>query len=720
MLAQNLGLHTVGDLVQHFPRRCVPRGELTKLSALKVNEHVTIVAEVRKINKRPMKFRKGMLLEVVVTDGEGELLLTFFSMKGKQASLQVGQHALFAGKVTQYGKQLQLTHPACEPLGGEGSLEAAQAFADAPIPVYPATQAVPSWLIAKSVRTVLDTLGDVPDPVPAEVRRRLGLLPRREMLERIHRPPTVKEWNRAMRTVRWDEAFLLQTELARRRAEARALPAVARAGVAEGLAAEFDARLPFELTDGQRSVGARIAADLASAHPMNRLLQGEVGTGKTVVALRAMLTVVDSGGQAALLAPTEVLAQQHHRSITAMLGPLAEGGLLGGAEVATRVVLLTGSMPTASRRAALLEIQTGGAGIVVGTHALLQENVGFFDLGLVVVDEQHRFGVEQRDLLRAKARSDRTPHVLVMTATPIPRTIAMTVFGDLDVSTLTDQPLGRSGVTTHVVGAVNERFMARTWQRVQEEVEHGRQAFVVCPQISSESAGTDEDSPVDPIDADDFPLDEAQAGQPKPRPVSAVLDLLPELETGPLAGLRVEALHGRMAPEDKDDVMQRFTAGKIDVLVATTVVEVGVDVPNATVMVIMDAQRFGMSQLHQLRGRVGRGRATGICLLVTSVEPDSPSGLRIKAVAATSDGFRLAEDDLELRREGDVLGRSQSGWRTSLRNLRVLRDRAIIGEARDEALTLVDADPTLAQFPALAAALTALAERERAEFLERG
>jgi len=717
-IGTHLGLHTVGDLVQHFPRRCAARGELTKLSALRVGEHVTIVGEVHKINKRSMKYRKGTLLEVVITDGVEDLLLTFFSMKGPQARLREGQHALFAGKVTKYGKRFQLTHPDCEPLGDEGDRDIAQAYADAPIPVYAATHAVPSWKIGKSVRTVLDTLGDVPDPVPADIRRRHGLPTRREAIERIHRPRTMDEWLRAQRRVRWDEAFVLQAELARRRAETRALPAVARTGVAAGLAAHLDQRLPFELTDGQRSVGARIATDLASSHPMNRLLQGEVGTGKTVVALRAMLTVVDSGGQAALLAPTEVLAQQHFRSITATLGPLAAAGQLGAADVATRVVLLTGSMPTARRRAALLAVQTGEAGIVVGTHALLQEHVSFFDLGLVVVDEQHRFGVEQRDLLRAKARADRAPHVLVMTATPIPRTIAMTVFGDLDKSTLTDQPLGRAGVTTHVVPADNERFMARTWERVREEVAAGHQAFVVCPQISSEDSDRDEDIPVDPID--DVADDEAGDESPRSRPPAAVLDLLPELQTGGLSGLRVAALHGRMTPEQKDETMQRFADRELDALVATTVVEVGVDVPNATAMVIMDAQRFGISQLHQLRGRVGRGTAPGVCLLVSSAEPDTPASRRVLAVAATNDGFKLAEDDLNLRREGDVLGRSQSGWRSSLRNLRVLRDVKIITEARDEALRLIDEDPTLAESPDLAAALAALAERDRAEFLERG
>jgi ATP-dependent DNA helicase RecG len=378
-------------------------------------------------------------------------------------------------------------------------------------------------------------------------------------------------------------------------------------------------------------------------------------------------------------------------------------------------------MPAASRRDAMLEVERGQAGIVVGTHALLQENVAFSDLGLVVVDEQHRFGVEQRDLLRAKARTDRAPHVLVMTATPIPRTIAMTVFGDLDVSTLKDEPRGRAGVKTHVVPADNERYVARMWQRVREEVEAGHQAFVVCPQISGDQPADDEDAPANAGELDQLDeLDEDGALDRPARPAAVVVEVLPELRTGPLAGLRVEALHGRMPPDQKDDVMRRFAGGQIDVLVATTVVEVGVDVPNATAMVILDAHRFGISQLHQLRGRIGRGTAPGICLLVSSAQPNSPSGRRIQAVADSNDGFKLAEDDLNLRREGDVLGRSQSGWRTSLRNLRVLRDRKIITEARDEALRLLEEDPTLERCPDLAAALGALVERERADFLERG
>jgi ATP-dependent DNA helicase RecG len=466
----------------------------------------------------------------------------------------------------------------------------------------------------------------------------------------------------------------------------------------------FDARLPFALTSGQRAVAAELAADLSSDLPMQRLLQGEVGSGKTVVALRAMLAVVDSGGQAALLAPTEVLAQQHHRGILALLGPLAEGGLLGGSDEGTGVALLTGSMATAQRRQALLDLASGTAGLAVGTHALLEGHVDFFDLGLVVVDEQHRFGVEQRDSLRAKGRTP--PHLLVMTATPIPRTVAMTVFGDLEVSTLTELPAGRSPIQTHVVPATDKpHYLDRAWQRVREEVGAGRQAYVVCARIG----GDGPDDELEPV-AEDEPTTAR-------RPPAAVLDVAPALADGPLAGLRVALLHGRMAPEDKDAAMRGFAAGEIDVLVATTVIEVGVDVPNATVMVVLDADRFGVSQLHQLRGRVGRGGHAGLALLVTEAPEGGPARERLAAVAATLDGFALARLDLEQRREGDVLGQSQSGRRSSLRLLSVLRDGEVIAAAREEAFAVVADDPGLTAHPALAAELARALGEERVEFL---
>jgi ATP-dependent DNA helicase RecG len=431
-------------------------------------------------------------------------------------------------------------------------------------------------------------------------------------------------------------------------------------------------------------------------------------THNTMVALRAMLAVVDAGGQAAMLAPTEVLAQQHHRSIVEMMGELAEGGMLGGAEDATKVVLLTGSMGAAARRQALLDLVTGEAGIVIGTHALIEDKVQFHDLGLVVVDEQHRFGVEQRDALRGKGKQP--PHLLVMTATPIPRTVAMTVFGDLETSVLDQLPAGRSPIASHVVPAADKpHFLTRAWERVREEVANGHQAYVVCPRI-----GDEEDDPRK-SGKKKSPEDEAEK-----RPPLAVLDVADQLAKGPLQGLQVEVLHGRMPPDDKDAVMRRFAAGDTDVLVATTVIEVGVNVPNATVMVIMDADRFGVSQLHQLRGRVGRGSAPGLCLLVTEMPEAAAARQRLNAVASTLDGFELSRIDLEQRREGDVLGQAQSGARSSLRVLAVIEDEEVIAEARQEATAVVTADPDLTRLPALRTALDALLDEEREQYLDKG
>jgi ATP-dependent DNA helicase RecG len=496
--------------------------------------------------------------------------------------------------------------------------------------------------------------------------------------------------------------------------------------VAGGLHDAFDARLPFSLTKGQRDVGAEIAADLAAAHPMHRLLQGDVGAGKTVVALRAMLQVVDAGGQAALLAPTEVLAQQHYRSIMALLGPLAQAGQLGAADEATKAVLLTGSQGAKARRAALLDAAAGAAGIVVGTHALLQEHVQFADLGLVVVDEQHRFGVEQRDALREKVAGGR-PHVLVMTATPIPRTVAMTVFGDLDTSTLTQLPAGRAEIKTHVVPPERPHFFQRAWQRIREEVDQGRQAYIVCPRIGDQEGDEGDLALTDDLETDvgsgretGPATDRTSAPAPAERRMRAVVDVLPKLEEDWLPGLRIGVLHGKLPAEEKDLTMRRFAAGELDVLLATTVVEVGVDVPNATVMMIMDADRFGVSQLHQLRGRVGRGELPGLCLLVTESPDSSKARARLDAVAATTNGFELARLDLEQRREGDVLGAAQSGRRSSLRLLTLLKDEALILKAREEAAALTEDDPELERHPELAAELAALVDDDRAEFLEKG
>ncbi|MBT2470741.1 DEAD/DEAH box helicase [Streptomyces sp. ISL-66] len=1042
VLAEQLGLHTALDLLHHYPRRYAERGELTSLAELadQIDEHVTVVAQVADARLLTYQGSRGggKRLEVTITDGSGRLQLVFFGsgVHKPHKELLPGSRAMFAGKVGMFNRKLQLAHPAYEPLGGDaGESDAAAAFAGQLIPIYPACKQLESWKIAKCVDAVLPSVMEAVDPLPPALREGRGLVPLTEALLKIHRPATKADIEDARRRLKWDEAFVLQVALARRRRADSQLPAVPRRPAPGGLLDSFDAKLPFTLTEGQQTVSKEIFDDLATDHPMHRLLQGEVGSGKaqpldalvltpagfrtmgeltvgdevvvpegeiavidgvypqgvrevwrlvlsdgstvecddehlwivgtsgawlrgeqpevlttreirndlreadgsskwylptavpvdlngagdrpldpyllgvligdgsfrhdlrpstaddairaavttvaapdrvviqalrglglwgldshdafvpegykdapvkdrlavlqglmdtdgtiappgpgvsfrcasrsladdvawlvrslggrakiraekavfevalalpegfapcrlsrkadrtrprttpdtfrrgiraveyvgekpvqcvsvahpgrayvtdnftvthnTMVALRAMLAVVDCGGQAAMLAPTEVLAQQHHRSITEMMGELAEGGMLGGSDQGTKVVLLTGSMGMPGRRKALLDLVTGEAGIVIGTHALIEDKVQFHDLGLVVVDEQHRFGVEQRDALRSKGKQP--PHLLVMTATPIPRTVAMTVFGDLETSVLDQLPAGRSPIATHVVPAKDKpHFLARAWERVREEVENGHQAYVVCPRIGDAVEEAD-----DLKNAKGGKSGKGAKGAQKKaaeedgdkRPPLAVLEIAEQLARGPLAGLSVEVLHGRMDPADKDDVMRRFTAGEVKVLVATTVIEVGVNVPNATVMVIMDADRFGVSQLHQLRGRVGRGSAPGLCLLVSEMHEASPARARLAAVAATLDGFELSRIDLEQRREGDVLGQAQSGVRSSLRMLAVIEDEEVIAQAREEATRVVAADPELAQMPGLRAALDALLDTEREQYLEKG
>ncbi|WP_028814584.1 helicase-related protein [Streptomyces flavidovirens] len=1058
VMAEHLDLHTVGDLLHHYPRRYAERGELTQLADLPLDEHATVVAQVA--DARVLRFAngKGQRLEVTLTDGSGRLQLVFFgkSIYHHQKELLPGRRGMFSGKVGMFRNTRQLSHPAYEMLGKDSGADAVEAWANQLIPLYPACAQMESWKIAKTIDLVLASMEatgwqEIADPLPPALREGRGLTDLPDAFRKVHRPRTKADIAQARDRLKWDEAFVLQVALARRRFADTQLPAVARRPAPGGLLDAFDAKLPFTLTDGQQNVSKEIFDDLATEHPMHRLLQGEVGSGKaqpldslvltpsgfkrmgdiavgdeivvptgevsfvdgvfpqgerdvwrlllsdgssvecddehlwivgtscawhrgekpkvmttreiradtfkangsskwyvpcavaadldcgerlpldpyllgvllgdgsfrhnlrlstaddeiraaveaivepdctlvpvpgstcdftvrmtaprggtrrnpviqavrelglwgaashdkfvpkaylntsvkerlallqglmdtdgtiqaggmsisfrsasrtladdvawlvrslggrarvlpkkeafnvsvalpeeyapcrlsrklsrmrsrpkyntfrrgiraveyvgkkpvqcisvrhpshsyvtdnftvthnTMVALRAMLTVVDAGGQAAMLAPTEVLAQQHHRSITEMMGELAEGGMLGGAEQGTKVVLLTGSMGMPARRQALLDLVTGEAGIVIGTHALIEDKVQFHDLGLVVVDEQHRFGVEQRDALRSKGKQP--PHLLVMTATPIPRTVAMTVFGDLETSVLDQLPAGRSPIATHVVPAKDKpHFLARAWERVREEVENGHQAYVVCPRI-----GDDEDDPKGPKGGRKKAA--AADEDPEKRPPLAVLEIAEQIAAGPLKGLRVEVLHGRMQPDDKDDVMRRFSAGEVDVLVATTVIEVGVNVPNATAMVIMDADRFGVSQLHQLRGRVGRGSAPGLCLLVSEMHEASPARARLSAVAATLDGFELSRIDLEQRREGDVLGQAQSGVRSSLRMLAVIDDEEVIVAAREEAVAVVNDDPELRRLPELRTALDALLDKEREQYLDKG
>ena len=701
-LEAEFGMKVVEDLLRHYPRRYEQRGALTDLADLVIGEHVTIQAEVVSFKNLRNSSKPGTRQEVIISDGTGQLTLMFFNQHWREKELIPGRRGLFAGQVSVFNHKRQLAHPDYELLS-DFAVVNADDYAQQFLPVYSATKKVPTWTMARCIETVLTGLEVLDDPLPDHIRGEQQLIGLDEALRAIHQPHSAEQLEAARTRLKWDEALSLQIVLAQQRFEESQWPAVARLPKADGLVAAFDARLPFTLTKGQQDVAGVIADELAAGHPMHRLLQGEVGSGKTVIALRAMLTVVDTGGQAALLAPTEVLAMQHYRSIMELLGPLAEGGGLGASDGATSVTLLTGSLNTAARRKALLDITSGDAGIVVGTHALLEDRVDFYDLGLVVIDEQHRFGVEQRATLVSKAGSDRRPHVLVMTATPIPRTVAMTAFGALDVSTLTELPKGRQPISTHVVLAAEKpSHMQRVWERVCEEVQQGHQVYVVVPRIASQDDKTEE---------------------AKTRPAVALEDLFDELTSGPLADVRVEALHGQMSSAEKDEVMSRFKASPaepngIDVLISTTVIEVGVDVPNATMMVIMDADRFGISQLHQLRGRVGRGAFPGLCLLVTETGPYSPARERLAAVASTTDGFELAAIDLEQRREGDVLGKEQSGMRSSLKLVSILRDEELLNIARDEAVSIVATDPTLEHHPSLARAIAA-GVAPRAEFVKK-
>jgi ATP-dependent DNA helicase RecG len=698
------GAEIVGDLLGIYPRTYVKKGSLSDLDELVEGDMLSLVGEVVRSEPKTYQDRRthrtAYRQEVRVRAENGTLLLTYFDRQKHTAEwrakeLAVGRVGMFSGRLKWFNGEWQLTNPNSRMYGDRAS-ETYEALPDL-IPLYPEIGKISTWTFEETIAFALDLVEDVPEVLPADVRAAEDLLDAHQALRWIHRPDSFAQVTRARDRLKYDEAFVTQTVLARRRAVIERTQANPRPGRPGGLLGRFDERLPFELTAGQRVVGEEIAEELGHGHPMHRLLQGEVGSGKTVVALRAMLQVVDSGGQAALLAPTEVLAQQHHRSIVGLLGDLAEGGFLGGADDATRVALLTGSLNAAARRQALAEAAGGEAGIVIGTHALLEERVQFADLGLVVVDEQHRFGVEQRAALSGKAGTP--PHVLVMTATPIPRTVAMTVFGDLDTSTITELPAGRGEVQTNVVPTlVQPAWLNRAWERVREEVGKGRQAYVVASRIDP--------SEIDPE-------------RPDEQPLHAVEELAPELADGALAGLRIEQLHGRMTPEEKDRVMRAFAAGEVDVLVSTTVIEVGVDVPNATVMVVLDADRFGVSQLHQLRGRIGRGGHAGLCLLVSGADPESASMARLLAVAATRDGFELSRVDLEQRREGNVLGTEQSGGRgAGLKLLSVLRDEDVITRARQAATEHLAGDPELAGVPDLAVAVAALEESERASFLE--
>jgi ATP-dependent DNA helicase RecG len=720
VLAEELGLETLEDLLRHYPRRYVVRGELTDIEALVEGEEVTIMARIEKVNVKRIPGRKGGILEVIVSDGRAKLILTFFNQAWRTKDLREGREGLFAGKVGVFKGKRQLSHPDYLLIpDGDNKEEAVNDFAGKYLPVYPATKKLPSWKVAQCVRLGVDSLGDLTEPLPDQFRSALGFPTMVEAIRQVHLPNSLIEADLARERLTFDEALTMQLFLLARKNEIKKQRTKLRKRVnKEGILAKFDSRLPFELTAGQKRVSAQIEGDLYGSSPMFRLLQGDVGSGKTIVALRAMLAIIDAGGQAALLAPTEVLAQQHYKNFQKLLGDLALQGMLGTAELSTRIALLTGSTSTNDRGETLRATKSGEIGILIGTHALLSEGVEFDDLALLVIDEQHRFGVEQRDVLRN--RSEFPPHVLVMTATPIPRTVAMTVFGDLDVSTLDELPLGRTPIQTHVIAA-NEKpqFLERAWKRILEEVARGQQAYVVAPRIS---ATDNSDFSRFGLTSEELAIARRLSGESESEEVKgkySVEELFPQLRDEALKGARVSALHGRMNNAEKEETMGKFSAGKIDVLVSTTVIEVGVDVPNASIMVIMDADRFGVSQLHQLRGRVGRGSVPGLCLLVSNAASGTPAMARLEAVASTTDGFELSRLDLEQRREGDVLGSAQSGATSHLRLLRVIRDEEVIMRARTVAEQILESDPELISNTALSNEVDKLRQEERATYLEK-
>lgn len=709
-VATALGVTTVMDMLRYYPRKYVDLGGITDLSKVVDGESATMHVNVATVTSRPMRARSGWIVTAEFTDGQHTMPAAFFARQkwlvdSLERTLVPGASVLVTGTPQWYRGTRQLKHPQV----AQADEQEAQWRREHPLlPVYPATAKVPSEKIERIIRGLLTTqpLKELPDPCHGVPGVRMGLA---EALLAIHQPTSWRQRDAARRRLAYEEAFVTQTVLVQRKAAAAATQRAPVFAAESGRAlTTLDDRLPFTLTTSQHQVGQTLAAELATDRPMMRLLQGDVGSGKTLVALRAMLQVVDARGQCALLAPTEVLAAQHYRSILGLLGDLSAGGLLGGHEHATTVRLVTGSLKQAAKRTALADVASGAAGIVVGTHALLYDSVQFAHLGLVVVDEQHRFGVDQREALRAKA--GHTPHTLVMTATPIPRTVAMTVFGDLDISRLTELPPGRQPVTTHVVPLTQPRWVDRMWHRLAEEVAQGRQGFVVCSRIGDE----DDNDQLSVPEANP----ESQNGQD--RSVWGVTALAAELAEHPaLTGVKMAVLHGRLPAEDKDAVMSAFAAGHIDVVVSTTVVEVGVDVPNASMMVIMDADRFGIAQLHQLRGRVGRGGLAGTCLLATAATEDEQSMQRLTAVAATTDGFALAELDTGVRREGNVLGAEQSGMRSGLKVLKVMQDAELIQRARQDATAVVEADPQLEGFPQLRAACELALRPDEHQYLQR-
>ena len=890
-IATHLDLHTVGEMLEYFPRKYLPRGELSSFAELVEGQDVTIIARVVHVSTRTMAARRGKITEVTITDrlsdatgqdapagfgaagfgatgfgaggpvsvvpgranrpgvsgvsgassvsrvsgapaqnwqatgmhnprinalansrqnpatqipraqnpaaqnpvqGRGaqpasysgysdsygqdsfvqdsfaqgglfgvpsmtnpgaligsQMKLSFFNAWTAAREIREGETMMFSGRVGIYRGEYTLTNPHYALLSKDASGADVTDAATAPVPVYRAPVKLPTDRISGYMAQLLEKvpLKELEDPVPYTIRRARKVPSLEWTYRALHTPDSEDTWRAAQAQMRYREAFVLQSALARLHSARAAHLTQPRPAVEGGLADQLLEVLPYELTEGQQKVGAEIAADLSSESPMNRLLQGDVGSGKTVVALRAMLQVADAGGQSAMLAPTEVLAEQHLRSVLDILGDMAapedsddsadasaEGTPTGSGEKPrrVRVRLLTASMGTRAKRKVLQELADGTSQIVIGTHALLSDEVSFHDLGLVVVDEQHRFGVEQRDGLRGTDGA--LPHRLVMTATPIPRTVAMTVFGDLDVSVLDTLPAGRQKISTHVVPlAEKPAWASRLWRRAREEIDAGHQVYVVVPKIGEDGDSLEEGAAFFGASslngagggagnsAQGYFGQGGSASSDGKVQLTSVASMYSYLSAeDALVGVRIGTLHGRMDPAEKTAIMTAFERGEIDLLISTTVIEVGVNVPNATLMIIMDADRFGISGLHQLRGRVGRGGYAGTCLLVTRQEEGGVSRERLDAVASTTDGFELSRIDLAQRREGDILGAAQSGSKSTLRFLRALADADIIERAREDARSVVEKDPTLAKHPSLARTIDRALDADREAFLGRG
>ncbi len=665
-LEKSFGITSAGELLNHYPRKYIDRGRLTPFNKVEVGVPVTVMATIKSIETRRMQQKRGFILVVRVSDGIDTMELTFFNQKWRERDLQVGRIGLFAGTVSEFRGVRTLTHPKYALFADIGidvsqEADAITEFTGEIIAVYSSSQDLASWQIQAAIDVVLTSADELIDPLPAELVAKHGFMTKIESLHAIHQPGDHSEIVRATQRIKYEEAFVLLALMCQRKSIAKSALARARSGSDSIMLAQFDGSLPFELTQGQREVGEEIAADLARSIPMTRLLQGDVGSGKTIVSIRAMLEVIATGGQVALLAPTEVLAAQHLESLQRFLQGVYARPI--------RVDLLTGGMPVPKRRQILLDAQSGDLDILIGTHALLEENVQFFDLGLIVIDEQHRFGVEQRAAMLTKGRDELRPHLLVMTATPIPRTVALTIFGDLDISTLTESPSLRAEVQTHLVSTSGmPRSEMRVWERMAEEVAAGNKVFVVCASISPSET--------------DLKRDKALQLEPLASVEETYDSLIMQFPK-----IAFEKLHGGLDSQSKREIMRRFEGleePQIDVLISTTVIEVGVDIPAATMIIVLNAERFGMSQLHQLRGRIGRGSLPGLCILVHGFTYSAASLDRLNALRDSRDGFALSQRDLEIRGEGDVLGQDQSGALSSLRLLKVINDLEFIETVRVE------------------------------------